>query len=56
MSARNRDVVRAMFDAFSRRDARALVAVAHPDIVFCPPTRRLAERDEPYRGHDGLRA
>jgi ketosteroid isomerase-like protein len=52
---RNTDIVRKLFDAFSRRDADALLAVADPAIVFIPPTGRLAGRDEPYRGHEGLR-
>ena len=52
---RNADIVREVFEAFSRRDAAALVALADPEIVFTPPTSRLAGRSEPYRGHDGLR-
>jgi ketosteroid isomerase-like protein len=52
---RNAEIVRELFDAFGRRDATALLALAHPDIVFRPPTGRLAGRAEPYRGHDGLR-
>lgn len=52
---RNADIVRDVFDAFSRRDAAALLALCDPEIVFRPPTGRLAGRDEPYRGHDGLR-
>jgi ketosteroid isomerase-like protein len=52
---RNADIVRDVFDAFSRRDAAALVALADPEIVFTPPTGRLAGHSEPYRGHDGLR-
>jgi ketosteroid isomerase-like protein len=51
----NSDIVGGMFDAFSRRDVTALLALAHPEIVFVPPTGRLAGRTEPYRGHDGLR-
>ena len=51
----NADIVREMFEAFSRRDAAAVVALADPEIVFMPPTGRLAGRTEPYRGHDGLR-
>jgi ketosteroid isomerase-like protein len=54
--ASNTDIVRAIFDAFSRRDLTALLALADPGIVFVPPTGRLAGRDEPYRGHEGLRA
>jgi ketosteroid isomerase-like protein len=52
---RNADIVKDLFDAFGRRDATALLALADPDIVFRPPTGRLAGRAEPYRGHDGLR-
>ncbi len=54
--ATNADIVRQVFDAFSRRDVPALVALCAPDVVFVPPTGRLAGREEPYRGHDGLRA
>lgn len=56
MTTRNTDIVRAMFDAFAQRDAEALLSVAHPDIVFSPPTRRLARGEGAYYGHDGLRA
>jgi ketosteroid isomerase-like protein len=52
---RNADIVRQVFDAFSRRDAAALLALSDPEIVFTPPTGRLAGRAEPYRGHEGLR-
>jgi ketosteroid isomerase-like protein len=52
---RNTDIVRNVFDAFTRRDTEALLALCDPEIVFTPPTGRLAGRDEPYRGHDGLR-
>ena len=54
--ARNADIVRHVFDAFSRRDLQALIALSDPEIVFRPQTGRLAGRDEPYRGHEGLRA
>jgi ketosteroid isomerase-like protein len=52
---RNADIVRELFDAFGRRDATAVLALADPDIVFTPPTGRLVGHPEPYRGHDGLR-
>ena len=52
----NADIVRRAFDAFSRRDVHALIALTHPEIVFSPATARLVGRSEPYRGHDGLRA
>jgi ketosteroid isomerase-like protein len=51
----NADIVREVFDAFTRRDIDALLAVCDPEIVFTPPTGRLAGRTESYRGHDGLR-
>jgi len=53
--ASNTDIVRGVFDAFSRRDLAALLDLADPGIVFVPPTGRLAGRTEPYRGHEGLR-
>ena len=53
--ARNADIVRQVFAAFSRRDIETLIALSDPDILFVPPTGRLAGRDEPYRGHEGLR-
>src|SRR3954465_1397732 len=52
---RNADIVRRVFDAFTRRDVEALLALCDREIVFVPPTGRLAGRDEPYRGHEGLR-
>jgi ketosteroid isomerase-like protein len=52
---RNADIVRQVFAAFTRRDTAALLALCDPEIVFTPPTGRLAGRDEPYRGHEGLR-
>ena len=54
--ARNADIVRQVFAAFSRRDVEGLLALCDPNIVFVPPTGRLAGRDEPYHGHEGLRA
>ena len=52
---RNADIVRQVFDAFSRRDIPALLALCDPDVLFRPPTGRLAGREEPYRGHEGMR-
>ncbi len=40
-------------DAFNRRDADALVAVAHRRIIFRPST--LVGPRRTYHGHDGLR-
>jgi ketosteroid isomerase-like protein len=56
MAARNTDIVQGVFAAFSRRDLPRLIELADPEIVFTPPTGRLAGRSEPYRGHDGLRS
>jgi ketosteroid isomerase-like protein len=53
--ADNADIVRQVFEAFSRRDITALLALTDPQIVFRPPTGRLAGHEQPYRGHDGLR-
>jgi ketosteroid isomerase-like protein len=44
---RNAEIVRELFDAFGRRDTAAVLALADPDIVFTPPTGRLAGRAEP---------
>jgi ketosteroid isomerase-like protein len=52
----NADIVRRLFAAFSRRDVPSVLELCDPDVVFVPPTGRLAGREEPYRGHDGLRA
>lgn len=49
-------VVRATFDAFARRDLDALLALCDPGVVLRPfATMKLAGRESPYRGHDGLR-
>ena len=44
---------RRFVDAFNRRDAEALVAVAHPELEFLPTV--LVGEQSVYRGHDGLR-
>ena len=54
--AENAEIVRRAFDAFSRRDLPALLALVDPDMVFMPATARMAGRGtEPYRGHEGIR-
>src|SRR3954471_18653150 len=52
---RTADIVRELFDAFGRRDTTAVLALADPDIVFTPPTRRLAGRAGTDPGDEGLR-
>jgi uncharacterized protein len=54
--ATNTDIVRRAFEAFSQRDVSALLALADEEMEFFPATARVAGRDEPYRGHDGMRA
>jgi hypothetical protein len=46
-------IAHAFIDAFNRRDADGLVALAHPGIEWRPS--RLAGVGEVYHGHDGLR-
>ena len=46
-------VVRRWVDAFNRRDAEALVRLAHPTVVVSPSA--LFRRRDQYGGHDGLR-
>ena len=49
-------VVRGLFAAFAARDAEAAVRLSHPGVsLYAEPTARLADRQEPYRGHDGIR-
>lgn len=52
-SAESGGVVREFVEAFNRRDADALVALAHPEIEFRPTM--LVGSKRVYRGHDGLR-
>jgi ketosteroid isomerase-like protein len=49
-------IVRAIYDAFARRDIEAaLPHVADDCELYVPGTSRLAGRAEPYRGPDGMR-
>jgi ketosteroid isomerase-like protein len=48
--------VRAIYDAFARRDIEAALAHVSDDVTFEPSgTARLTGRAEPYRGHAGMR-
>jgi ketosteroid isomerase-like protein len=48
--------VRALFDAFARRDVERALALVDPDFEFWPQgTAERAGRTEPYRRADGLR-
>jgi len=56
--ARDSDVatVRAIYDAFARRDLDAMLAHTAEDVEIVPVgTAGRIGRTEPYRGHDGLR-
>lgn len=49
------ELVRRAYKAFSERDLDSLIEIADPQIEIHTVTGMLAGRDEPYRGHDGLR-
>lgn len=50
------DVVRAIYDAFARRDVEAVLGYFTSDCELdFAGTARLAGRSGPYFGHDGLR-
>ncbi len=49
-------VVRAIYDAFARRDVEGALAHAAQDVVFMPSgTASRLNRTAPYEGHDGIR-
>ena len=50
------DVVRAIYDAFARRDVEGALAYISPDAeCHVTGTAARVQRDGPYRGHDGVR-
>jgi uncharacterized protein len=50
------DVVRAIYDAFARRDVEAAISHLSADCELdFAATAQLAGRSGPYHGHDGLR-
>jgi len=50
------DVVRAIYDAFARRDVESAIDFLSPDCELdLAGTSRLAGHVGPYRGHDGMR-
>ena len=49
-------IIRAIYDAFARRDVEAALEFIATDAEFHPiGTATRAGRTEPYRGHDGVR-
>ena len=51
----NMVLVGAVFEAFSRRDAAAMIAHCDPAIEFHAVTGDVLDRRGPYVGHDGMR-
>ena len=50
------DVVRAIYEAFARRDVETMIGYLSPDCELdLAGTSRLAGRSGAYRGHDGAR-
>jgi len=48
------DIVRALFDAFERRDLARIEELISQDMEFHAVTAEVAGRDGPYRGHAGM--
>ena len=50
------EIVRAIYDAFARRDVEAALEHVHPEVTFAPEgTAQILGREAPYRGHAGMR-
>jgi ketosteroid isomerase-like protein len=48
-------LVQKVFDAFMRRDAKAMAELCHPEMEFYPQgTAMLARASAPYRGRTGI--
>ena len=51
------DVIAALFAAFGTRDVETALALSDEQIEFWPQViMHLVGREDPYRGHDGIRA
>lgn len=48
-------MVQRLFEAFNRRDIEAALALCHPEVEFLPVTAQLANQNQPYVGHAGMR-
>lgn len=48
------DLVRALFDAFNRRDLDGVLSMLHDEVVFEPVSGAVMNDGEPYRGHEGM--
>jgi ketosteroid isomerase-like protein len=49
------ELVRSAYEAFSTRDVEVLLQLSDPRIEIHTVTGMVAGRDEPYRGHDGVK-
>ena len=50
------ELVRRLYEPFAERDLDAMIALTTPDVEFFPQvTASMVKREEPYRGHEGLR-
>ena len=49
------ELVRQVFETFSRRDFDAMLALMAPDVEFSAPTASFARDGRPYKGYDGMR-
>lgn len=49
------EIVRSLFDAFSRREVESTLDLLDPEVVFQPMTAQVTQAGEPYRGHEGMR-
>ena len=48
------EIVRALFDAFARRDLARVEQLISEEMEFHAVTAEVAGRDGPYRGHAGM--
>ena len=48
------DIVKAVFDAFARRDIARVEELISEEMEFHAVTAEMAGRDGPYRGHAGM--
>ena len=48
------EIVRAVFDAFARRDVASVETLISEDMEFHAVTAEVAGRGGPYRGHAGM--
>jgi ketosteroid isomerase-like protein len=55
MSQETVELLHRAYDAFTRRDLDALLALCDPDVEFISYLMQV-EGGDPYRGHDGVRS